>query len=183
MPEYWCRTDKLTTKRNADAGLIFFWHSGIPAFSKDFSELYSKLSSKGPTFKYSILYISSMNLQGICLHTTSLYTCRLFLFPPSYSSDFRHLIFPVPDWKKCQCWNQPDNGIRKSSAVTECSVTGLSCWMPEWRCRRHRPRYRCPAMVLSGRAIIVVYVYTCLLCRLKNINSLLISQVISESSL
>ncbi len=58
----------------------------------------------------------------------------------------RHLVIPVPEWKKCQCRNQPGNGVRKLRLILECSSTGLSCWMPECRCSWHRPRCRCPAM-------------------------------------
>jgi hypothetical protein len=44
--------------------------------------------------------------------------------------------------------NAGTNGIRGSSPVLECSGTGLRYRMPEYRCRRHRPRSRCPAMPL-----------------------------------
>jgi hypothetical protein len=34
--------------------------------------------------------------------------------------------------------------------VPECYGTGLRCRMPEFRCRRHRPRCRCPAMLVHS---------------------------------
>jgi hypothetical protein len=46
----------------------------------------------------------------------------------------RHLIIPVPEWKKCQYRIQPGTRIRKSNLIPECSGTGLSCWMTECRC-------------------------------------------------
>ncbi len=47
---------------------------------------------------------------------------------------------PVPE-------KQSSTGIRGPSPVPEWSGTGLRYRMPECRCRRHRPRCRCPAMV------------------------------------
>jgi hypothetical protein len=37
--------------------------------------------------------------------------------------------------------------MRESSPVPECSSAGLRCWVPEYRCRRHWTRGRCPAML------------------------------------
>ncbi len=49
--------------------------------------------------------------------------------------------------QKYRCRNQSGSGKRGPSPVPECSGTGLRYRMPERRCRRHRPRCRCPAMV------------------------------------
>jgi hypothetical protein len=37
---------------------------------------------------------------------------------------------------------------RMPSPVSECSGTGMRCWVPEYRCRRHWSRCRCPAMCI-----------------------------------
>ncbi len=39
-------------------------------------------------------------------------------------------------------------GIIVPLSVPECHGTGLRCWMPKNRCRRHRPRCRCPALLM-----------------------------------
>jgi hypothetical protein len=51
--------------------------------------------------------------------------------------------------EKCRCRNQSRIGIRGPSPVPGCPGTGLRYRVPECRCRRHRPRFRCPAMLDS----------------------------------
>ncbi len=146
----------------------FFWHSGIPAFTKDLSGLYSKLSSKGPTFQYTVYQLYELagylppHRQFVYVQDVSFFTFLQFFMPERRTSGICFFRYRIE--KKCQCWNAPDNGLRKPSPVTECSLTGLSCWMPEWRCRRHRPRYRCPAMVLYflvERLVLYMFILTC----------------------
>ncbi len=52
----------------------------------------------------------------------------------------------------CQCHKQSGTGRRGPSPVPEC-FGRLRYWMPEWRCRRHRPRCRRPAMVKTNQGI------------------------------
>jgi hypothetical protein len=47
--------------------------------------------------------------------------------------------------QKCRSLNQSGTGITGLSPVPECILTGLRY---RNRCRRHRSRYRCPAIVL-----------------------------------
>ncbi len=53
----------------------------------------------------------------------------------------------------CPASSQSGTGIRGPSPVPECSSTGLRYRKPEFRCRRHRPRCRCPAMLLIPHSV------------------------------
>ncbi len=55
---------------------------------------------------------------------------------------------------ECPASSQSGTGMNKNadagtSQVPECSGTGLRYRMPECRCRRHRPRYRCSALCIN----------------------------------
>ncbi len=52
-------------------------------------------------------------------------------------------ISMVPE---CRCWSESGTGTRGPSLVPEISGTRLRCCMPKYRCRRHRPRWRCSAL-------------------------------------
>ena len=62
----------------------------------------------------------------------------------------RHLVSPVPEWKKGCCRNRSTTGIRGPSPVPEWSGTELRCRMPECRC---------PAMMKSKNIIKTVREY------------------------
>ena len=46
-----------------------------------------------------------------------------------------HLVIPLPEWNKSQCWNRSGTGIKGPSLVPECSSTGLKRTIPEYRCQ------------------------------------------------
>jgi len=58
----------------------------------------------------------------------------------------RHPVASGTRMKRSADAEQVGTGIRRLNQVPECSNTGLGCWMPEWRCRRHQPQCRCPSM-------------------------------------
>jgi hypothetical protein len=57
----------------------------------------------------------------------------------------------VSGMKKIPMPNQSSSGIRRLSPVPGCSGTGLRWWIPECKCRRHRLRCRCLAMINNKR--------------------------------
>ncbi len=98
--------------------------------------------------------------------TPAVWTCRVYpLLPPAVLTlpavwTCRVCPFlPPASWtcKECpffKCRNVGLSGIqsvryriRGPSLVQECSDTGLRYRMPEFRCRWHQPRCRCPAML------------------------------------
>ncbi len=93
----------------------------------------------------SLSTTSSMNVQGECLHTPSCVDVQgdpfstFVQFFYAITPDVWHLIILVPEWKRM---SMPE----LASPVTECSSTGLRCWISECRCRWHQPKRRCPAM-------------------------------------
>ncbi len=93
----------------------------------------------------------------------AVWTCRVYPFPLPAAWTCR--VYPFFKFRnvglscilsvryrnelKCRCWDQFGTGIRGPSPVPKCCGTGLRYRMPECRCRRHRPRSRCPAMLIT----------------------------------
>ncbi len=94
------------------------------------------------TFHYSTCSVDVHWVMGIPFTTTnnSFFKCRNVRLSGIQSVRYRNE-------QKFRCRHQFVTKIRGPSPVPECSGTGLRYKIRECRCRRHRPRCRCPAMM------------------------------------
>ncbi len=89
-----------------------------------------------PGILHSVIYL----WRAGCLIPQAVWACSFFK-----CRNVRHLFSPVPEWKKVPM-PQSNTEIRGTSSVPKYFGTGLRCRLLEYRCRRHRPRCRWPAM-------------------------------------
>ncbi len=134
-------------------------NSDIPAFTYDFSISYSKnniISSCLWTCKKRYITFELFTTCSLDVHCMSIpftttnsnidvhggplfFKCRNVGLSGNQSVRYRND-------QKCRCRNRSGAGIR-----------GLRYRMPECRCRRHRPRCRCPAMPFSHGFCLVIH--------------------------
>ncbi len=93
--------------------------------------------------------------------TPAAWTCRVYPFFKCRNvglSGIQSVRLRYRNERKCRCRNQSGTGIMGPSPVPVCSGPGLRYRIPECRCRRHRPRYRCPAMTNTNKLLPFIYI-------------------------
>jgi hypothetical protein len=139
MPECRCRIEVADYRKKCRCRTNFF-----PAFRHlhmGFQRPLARITPSATVYERAELFFSTTCSLDVYVSHFKMPECRTV----------GHPVSPVPEWTKMPTPDPSGTGISKPVRYRTpiAPASGLREWMPECRCRRHRPRCRCPAIVIT----------------------------------